>query len=89
MQGIVTPIRITLREARQKAGLTQVQLAELADVRPATISDLESEKRSRVDRRLIDLDVIERICRVLHLDPGDLLVLDPPLDKKGPPARGK
>jgi DNA-binding Xre family transcriptional regulator len=84
----VTPIRITLRDARKNArngkGLTQVELAELAGVRPATISDLESTKRERGTRRLVDLDVIEKICRVLELEPGDLLVLE---DDPKPPQR--
>lgn len=85
MSTALTPIRITLREARKAKGLTQVELAELAGVRPATISDLESRKRDRQARRLIDLDVIEKICRALGMVPGDLLILEP----EPPKQRGK
>jgi DNA-binding Xre family transcriptional regulator len=64
----LTPIRITLREARVAAGLTQVQLAKRAKVRQATVSDLETGKPGR-----IDLEVLDKLCRVLGLEPGDLL----------------
>jgi transcriptional regulator with XRE-family HTH domain len=69
MTATMTPIRITLREAREAAGLTQVQLAELADVRQATVSEME-----RSVRRSVDLAILDRLCRVLNVEPGDLLV---------------
>lgn len=72
MTTTVTPIRITLREARERAGLTQVQLAERADVRQATISDMESGKNTRVD-----LAILEKLCEVLGVEPGDLLEREP------------
>lgn len=71
MRTDVTPIRITLREARKTAGLTQVQLAKRAGVRQATVSDLETGKPGR-----IDLEVLDSLCRVLGLEPGDLLRRD-------------
>jgi len=64
----LTPIRITLREAREQAGMTQVELAKAADIRQATISDIETGKSTRVD-----LPVLERLCKVLGVEPGDLL----------------
>jgi DNA-binding Xre family transcriptional regulator len=39
-----------------------------AGVRQATISELESGKTRRVD-----LDVLDRLCRVLGVEPDDLL----------------
>ncbi len=68
MTTAVTPIRITLREAREAAGLTQVQLAEKADVRQATVSDLETGKSGR-----IDLEVLDRLCEALGVEPADLI----------------
>lgn len=76
MATTLTPIRITLREAREAAGLTQVELADAVSVRQATISDLETGKSTR-----LDLPILERLCRVLHVEPGDLLELDPPKRK--------
>ena len=72
MTNAMTPIRITLREAREAAGLTQVQLAKLAGVRQATVSEMENSKRESVD-----LAILESLCRVLNVEPGDLLVLEP------------
>lgn len=67
----VSPIRVTLREAREAAGLSQLALGELASVRQATISELESGKTRRVD-----LDVLDRLCRALNVAPGDLLEIE-------------
>jgi putative transcriptional regulator len=64
----LSPIVIKLREAREAAGLTQTQLADRAEVRQATISELENGNTRR-----IDFDVLDRLCRALRLEPGDLL----------------
>lgn len=64
----MSPIAITLRRARVALGLTQSQLAEKAGVRQATISELETGKTRRVD-----LDVLDRLCEVLGVQPGELL----------------
>jgi putative transcriptional regulator len=64
----MSPIQVTLREVRQAAGLSQLALADLAGVRQATISDLETGKTRRVD-----LDVLDRLARALRCEPGDLL----------------
>jgi DNA-binding Xre family transcriptional regulator len=68
MENALSPIVIMLREARDAAGLTQVELARKADVRQATISELENGNTRR-----IDFDVLDRLCRALRLEPGDLL----------------
>lgn len=71
MTTLVSPISVTLERARRKAGLTQSQLADRADVRQATISELETGRARRVG-----LDVLDRLCKVLGVEPGDLLVRD-------------
>ena len=68
MATALSPISVTLRQAREAAGLTQLQLAVLADVRQATISELETGKTRRVD-----LDVLDRLCGALGVEPGELL----------------
>lgn len=72
MASTLTPIRVTLKDARDAARLTQAELAAKADVRQATISDMETGAVRRVS-----LDVLERICRVLGKTPGELLILEP------------
>jgi DNA-binding Xre family transcriptional regulator len=67
-EAVLTPIRITLRAAREAAKLTQVELAEKASVRQATVSDLETGKSGR-----IDLEVLDRLCAALGVEPGDLI----------------
>ena len=44
------------------------KLAEMANVRPNTISAIYNEKVQR-----IDLDVLDRICKALNIQPGDIL----------------
>ncbi|HEU4995878.1 MAG TPA: helix-turn-helix transcriptional regulator [Gemmatimonadaceae bacterium] len=65
----MTPIRVRLREEREKAGLTQVELAERAGVRQPTISALEN----RAPGGRIDLDLLEKLAKVLRVEPGVLL----------------
>jgi transcriptional regulator with XRE-family HTH domain len=73
----VTPIRITLRDAREAAGLTQAELADRAGVRQATISDIETGKSTR-----IDLPILDAICDVLGVEPRELLTRDKKRGKK-------
>ncbi len=62
------PLVLRLREWREKRGLTQVELARKVGVRQATISRLETEESRR-----IELDVLDRLLRVLRCKPNDLL----------------
>jgi DNA-binding Xre family transcriptional regulator len=55
--------------------LTVRGLAEAAGVHPGAVSRLRAGHF-----QMIDCQTLERICRHLHLNPGDLLYLDPPLD---------
>ena len=65
----VTPVVLALKELREKAGLTQIDLADAVGVRQATISDLETGKSRR-----IDFDLLEKLARELGVDPKDLIV---------------
>jgi transcriptional regulator with XRE-family HTH domain len=64
----VTPLEINLRKYRERKNLTQAELGKLADVRQATISDMENGKGRRVD-----LDVLDRIAKVLGVKATSLL----------------
>ncbi len=64
----MTPVEIRLREIRIGAGLTQVELAKRARMDQADISRIEKGAKA------ISLDVLDRLCRALKCDPGDILV---------------
>ena len=64
----MTPLELNLKAYREKKGLSQAQLAKLAKVRQAAISDIETGKR-----RKIDLDALERIAATLGVKPATLL----------------
>ena len=68
----VTPIRVLLRQFREAKGLSQQALGDLAGVRQATISELESGKTRRVD-----LEILERLSIALGVEPGDLIEREP------------
>lgn len=65
----MSPIRLRVRELRNKRGWTQQQLAERAGVRRATISELES---GRVPER-VKLATLEKIARALGVPTLKLL----------------
>ncbi len=65
----MTPVKIRLLEQRKAAGLSQEQLAEMVGMAQADISRIETGKTSA-----ISLDVLDRLCRALKCDPGDILV---------------
>jgi DNA-binding Xre family transcriptional regulator len=73
----MSPISIALLKAREAKGLTQVQLAKKAKVRQATISEMEAGKTVR-----LNLDVLDRLCRVLGVEPGDLLEREKPTKRR-------
>jgi transcriptional regulator with XRE-family HTH domain len=56
-----------LQRARNKAGLSQEQLAEKAGVHRTYISLLERNLRSPT------VDVLVRVCRAMHIRASDLL----------------
>ncbi len=65
---IMSPLILTIREWRERRGMTQAQLAERVGVRQATISDLETGQSRR-----IELDLLDRLARALRCKPNDLL----------------
>ncbi len=65
----MTPVKIRLLEQRKAAGLSQEQLAEMVGMAQADISRIETGKTSA-----ISLDVLDRLCRALKCEPGDMLV---------------
>lgn len=67
----MTPMQlaiVNLRALRERAGLTQVELAERAGTSERAINHLENGKTRRVD-----LDLLDRVARVLKVEPGELL----------------
>ena len=52
--------------------ITQKKLAEMTGLRPSTVNAIYNERASR-----IDYDVLDRLCRVLDCQPGDLLEFVP------------
>jgi transcriptional regulator with XRE-family HTH domain len=57
---------LRLREWREQRGLRQVDLAERAGVRQATVSDIETKAKAGHLRRL-DLAVLERLAKALGI----------------------
>ena len=62
-------VKIRLVDQRKAAGLSQEQLAEMVGMAQAGISRIETGKTSA-----ISLDVLDRLCRALKCQPGDILV---------------
>ena len=65
----MTPTVLNLTELRERADLTQLELAEKAKTTQATISNLETGKSRR-----IELDLLDRLAKALRCEPGDLIV---------------
>ena len=65
----MTPVTIRLLDRRKAAGLSQEQLAEMVGMAQADISRIETGKTSS-----ISLDVLNRFCRALKCEPGEILV---------------
>jgi transcriptional regulator with XRE-family HTH domain len=60
---------LDIRRVREHRGLTQVELAERAAVRQATISAIENAQTSGVE-----FDVLARLAEALGVEPGSLIV---------------
>jgi DNA-binding Xre family transcriptional regulator len=72
MATALTPVRLTLKEAREAKAMTQGELAAKVGVRQATISDLETGKSGR-----IELELLDRLATALGVEPGSLIVREP------------
>ena len=64
----MSAVEIRVRELRKAAGLTQVELAKKVRMTQSEISRIESQAS------MISLEVLDRLCRALKCDPGDILV---------------
>ena len=65
----MTRIELRLLELRQAKGMTQLELAERADIDQGAISRIESGQA-----RSLSLDVLARLCDALDCDISELLV---------------
>lgn len=61
-------IRLRVRELREAKAMSQEQLARAAKVRPATLTQIENARTTRVDLR-----VLERLADALGVDPSFLI----------------
>lgn len=61
-------IKIKLRVLLAEAEMTQTKLSELSKVRPTTLSFLATGKA-----REIRFDTLNKLCKTLNCQPGDLL----------------
>ncbi len=73
----MTPVRLRLRDLRAAKGLTQEELATIAQVRQATISDIENGNTDGVK-----FAVLERLADALGCEPGELVERVKPKRKK-------
>jgi transcriptional regulator with XRE-family HTH domain len=62
-----SPIPRNLRRLRERAGLTQAQLAELSDTTDATISRIER------GRFLPSQQLLDRLAKAIQVDPSELV----------------
>jgi putative transcriptional regulator len=62
-------VRFRLKEILNEKGMSERQLAELTGIRPNTINDI---CRNQLQR--LHVDVIDKICRVLDVKPGDWIM---------------
>ena len=61
---------------RERGITTQVRLAELTGIHPTRIGPLV-----RGTVRRIDVETVERLCRGLNCQPGDIMVYEPDPDE--------
>lgn len=65
----MTPITLRVRELRQARDWSQRELARRAGVQQVTISLIENNRTKGVD-----FETLEKLARVLGVDPGYLIV---------------
>ena len=66
--GGIRVIKINLSRILGERRITQKKLAEIAHLRPSTVNMVYNEKAQR-----IDFDVLNRFCKALNCQPGELL----------------
>jgi transcriptional regulator with XRE-family HTH domain len=67
----MTPVRLRVREWRDLREMSQIELAEKAGIRQATLSAIESGTTTR-----IDLEILDRLAKALGVDPAMLIGKD-------------
>ena len=65
----MSPVRLRVKELRTARAWSQEELSRRADVRQATISDMENGKAKSVD-----LALLERLAAAFEVDAGYLFV---------------
>lgn len=72
---LAVPIKWKLAVLMADREMDYKQVAKLADLHPVTVNKLKNtyEMPPRLDR-----DTLEKLCRVLSCEPGDLLKYSPP-----------
>lgn len=70
-----------LKEARQKAGLTQAELAKKAEVTPATISSYETAPGNASNSKKASLDIAMSLAKSLNVSLDWLCGMDEQADK--------
>ena len=64
----MTPVALRLREWRERRGLSQTELADLAATYQKTVSNLETGQTQR-----IEFDLLQRLADALQCKPKDLI----------------
>jgi transcriptional regulator with XRE-family HTH domain len=75
---MMTPVRLRVRELREAQKISQVALAELAGIRRATLSAIETGQTKGVD-----FDTLDRLARALGVDAALLIVQEPAKKRRG------
>jgi len=65
---MVPAVRLRLGEILRERGMTQKQLAGISGLSENAVSKLTGRPRQ------IRLDTIDRVCEVLEIQPGDLII---------------
>jgi putative transcriptional regulator len=70
-------VKVLLQEVRKSRGLSQNDLARISSMSPQNIQKIEQG-----DAKSITFQTLERLCRALKCQPGDLLVWVPEMLKE-------
>ncbi|NJM90615.1 MAG: helix-turn-helix transcriptional regulator [Hydrococcus sp. RU_2_2] len=71
------PVKVLLQEVRKLKGLSQNELARLTDMSPQNIQKIEQG-----EAKSLTFKTLERFCKVLNCQPGDLLVYEDDFDSE-------
>ena len=65
------PVKVLLQEVRKSQGLSQNELARLIQMSPQNIQKIEQG-----DAKSLTFITLERLCKALGCQPGDLLIYE-------------